>query len=41
LFRKGRPIALNARSNGGSFQHLAIIVSDMDKAYAWLRKNEE
>jgi catechol 2,3-dioxygenase-like lactoylglutathione lyase family enzyme len=35
---KGRPIPAGARSNDRSFQHVAIIVSDMDKAYAWLRQ---
>lgn len=39
LAPKGRPIPADARSNDFSFQHLAIIVSDMDKAYAWLRQN--
>src|SRR5215813_7145325 len=40
LAPKGRPIAPGARSNDRSFQHIAIIVSDMDKAYAWLRQNK-
>lgn len=40
LAPKGRPIAVGARSNDRSFQHIAIIVSDMDKAYAWLRQNK-
>jgi len=39
LTPKGRPITAGARSNDRSFQHIAIIVSDMDKAYAWLRQN--
>jgi catechol 2,3-dioxygenase-like lactoylglutathione lyase family enzyme len=39
LAPKGRPISPDQRSNDRSFQHIAIIVSDMDKAYAWLRKN--
>ena len=39
LVPKGRPITAGARSNDRSFQHIAIIVSDMDKAYAWLRQN--
>jgi catechol 2,3-dioxygenase-like lactoylglutathione lyase family enzyme len=39
LAPKGRPIIGGARSNDRSFQHIAIIVSDMDKAYAWLRQN--
>ena len=33
----GRPIPADAQSNDGEFQHVAIIVSDMDKAYALLR----
>jgi catechol 2,3-dioxygenase-like lactoylglutathione lyase family enzyme len=40
LAPKGRSIAAGARSNDRSFQHIAIIVSDMDKAYAWLRQNK-
>jgi catechol 2,3-dioxygenase-like lactoylglutathione lyase family enzyme len=40
LAPKGRPIPVDARSNDRSFQHVAIIVSDMDKAYAWLRQNK-
>src|SRR5215831_12643698 len=37
---KGRPFPAGARSNDRSFQHIAIIVSDMAKAYAWLRQNK-
>src|SRR5262249_11578657 len=37
---KGRPITAGARSDARSFQHIAIIVSDMDKAYVWLRQNK-
>ena len=33
----GRPAPPDARSNDGWFQHVAIIVSDMDSAYALLR----
>ncbi len=33
----GRPIPVDSRSNDRWFQHLAIIVSDMDRAYASLR----
>jgi catechol 2,3-dioxygenase-like lactoylglutathione lyase family enzyme len=33
------PIQSDARSNDLSFQHIAIIVSDMDAAYSVLRKN--
>ena len=34
---RGRPIPLDSRSNDRSFQHVAIIVSDIDQAYARLR----
>ena len=34
----GRSIPEDARSNDLVFQHIAIVVSDMDKAYAHLRK---
>jgi catechol 2,3-dioxygenase-like lactoylglutathione lyase family enzyme len=37
LAPKGRPIPSDARSNDRSFQHVAIIVSDMAQAYARLR----
>lgn len=37
---KGRPIAVDSRSNDRWFQHIAIIVADMDKAYAWVRQNK-
>jgi catechol 2,3-dioxygenase-like lactoylglutathione lyase family enzyme len=40
LAPKGHPIPLDARSNDRSFQHIAIIVSDMDKAYAVLRRDK-
>ena len=40
LAPKGRPIPVDSRSNDLWFQHIAIIVSDMDKAYAWLRQNK-
>jgi len=40
LAPKGRSITAGARNNDRSFQHIAIIVSDMDKAYAWLRQNK-
>ena len=35
----GRSIPEDARSNDLSFQHIAIVVSDMDKAYKELRKH--
>ena len=34
---KGRPLPIDARSNDRSFQHVAIVVADMDRAYARLR----
>src|SRR2546428_341494 len=40
LAPKGRPIPVGSRSNDRWFQHIAIIVSDMDKAYALLRQNK-
>jgi catechol 2,3-dioxygenase-like lactoylglutathione lyase family enzyme len=39
LTPKGKPIASDSRSNDRWFQHIAIITSDMDRAYAWLRQN--
>ncbi|PSB34107.1 VOC family protein [Stenomitos frigidus] len=38
LTPKGRPIPIDSRSNDRWFQHIAIAVSDMDKAYQHLRK---
>jgi len=35
----GRPVPVDSRSNDRWFQHVAIIVSDMDAAYERLRKN--
>lgn len=35
---QGRPSPVDSRSNDRWFQHVAIIVSDMDQAYARLRK---
>jgi catechol 2,3-dioxygenase-like lactoylglutathione lyase family enzyme len=40
LAPKGRPIPVDSRSNDRWFQHIAIIVSDMDKAYRVLRQNK-
>ena len=37
LAPRGRPAPLDARSNDRSFQHVAIVVSDMDEAYRRLR----
>src|SRR3989440_12911720 len=38
LAPRGRPIPVDSRSNDLWFQHIAIIVSDMDKAYKLLRQ---
>jgi catechol 2,3-dioxygenase-like lactoylglutathione lyase family enzyme len=38
LTPKGRPIPIDSRSHDRWFQHIAIAVSDMDKAYQHLRK---
>jgi catechol 2,3-dioxygenase-like lactoylglutathione lyase family enzyme len=35
----GRPIPVTERPNDLEFQHIAIVVSDMDEAFAVLRKN--
>lgn len=40
LAPKGRPIPVDSRSNDSWFQHIAIIVSDMDRAYDWLRQHK-
>ena len=40
LAPKGRTIPTDSRGNDRWFQHVAIIVSDMDRAYAWLRQNK-
>ncbi len=40
LAPKGRPVPVDSRSNDRWFQHIAIITSDMDHAYALLRKNK-
>jgi catechol 2,3-dioxygenase-like lactoylglutathione lyase family enzyme len=40
LAPKGRPIPADSRSNDQWFQHIAIVVSDMDKAYARLRAHK-
>jgi catechol 2,3-dioxygenase-like lactoylglutathione lyase family enzyme len=37
---QGRPIPVDSRSNDGWFQHVAIIVSDMNRAFAWLRQHD-
>jgi catechol 2,3-dioxygenase-like lactoylglutathione lyase family enzyme len=40
LAPRGRPIPIDSRSQDGWFQHVAIIVSDMDRAYAHLRRHQ-
>ena len=40
LAPRGKPTPLDARSNDHWFQHVAIIVSDMDRAYQWLREHK-
>ena len=40
LAPRGRPIPVDSRSNDLWFQHIAIIVSDMDRAYTILRQNK-
>jgi catechol 2,3-dioxygenase-like lactoylglutathione lyase family enzyme len=40
LAPQGRPAPVDARSNDRWFQHVAIIVSDMDRAYRVLRDNK-
>lgn len=40
LSKKGRPIPQDSRSNDRWFQHIAIVVSDMDKAYARLLEHK-
>lgn len=40
LTPQGRPIPVDSRSNDKWFQHVAIIVSDMDKAFQHLKLNK-
>jgi catechol 2,3-dioxygenase-like lactoylglutathione lyase family enzyme len=40
LAPRGRPIPIDSRSNDGWFQHVAIVVSDIDAAYKHLRKHK-
>ena len=39
LTPKGRPYPVDSRSNDRWFQHIAVIVSNMDRAYEWLRRH--
>jgi catechol 2,3-dioxygenase-like lactoylglutathione lyase family enzyme len=36
---RGRPVPADSRSNDRWFQHIAIIVNDMDQVYLWLRRH--
>ena len=40
LAPRGRPAPVDSRANDRWFQHIAIITSDMDHAYKWLRENK-
>ena len=40
LAPQGRPIPVDWRSNDHAFQHIAIVVSDMDRAYQQLRAHK-
>jgi catechol 2,3-dioxygenase-like lactoylglutathione lyase family enzyme len=40
LAPRGRPMPRDSRSNDRWFQHAAIVVTDMDRAYEWLRKHK-
>jgi catechol 2,3-dioxygenase-like lactoylglutathione lyase family enzyme len=40
LAPRGRPVPVDSRSNDRWFQHVAIITSDMERAYNWLRQNK-
>jgi catechol 2,3-dioxygenase-like lactoylglutathione lyase family enzyme len=37
---KGHPAPVDAHSNDHWFQHIAIMVSDMERAYQWLRQHK-
>jgi catechol 2,3-dioxygenase-like lactoylglutathione lyase family enzyme len=39
LVPQGAPVPADSRSNDVWFQHIAIVVRDMDLAYRWLRQN--
>ena len=40
LAPRGRPVPIDTRSNDRWFQHVAIVVGDMDEAYRHLRKHK-
>jgi catechol 2,3-dioxygenase-like lactoylglutathione lyase family enzyme len=39
LAPRGRPVPVDSRSHDRWFQHIALIVRDMDRAYQWLRQH--
>lgn len=39
LAPRGRPVPQDARANDRDFQHVAIVVRDVGRAYAWLREH--
>ena len=39
LAARGRPVPADSRSHDHWFQHVAIIVNDMDQAHLWLRRH--
>ena len=41
LAPQGRPIPVDSRSHDRWFQHIALIVHEMDRAYVWLRRVQE
>ncbi len=40
LAPEGKPVPVDFHSNDRWFQHIAIIVNNMDQAYAWLRQHK-
>ncbi|MFO0848241.1 MAG: VOC family protein [Gemmataceae bacterium] len=40
LAPRGRPVPADSRSNDGWFQHVAVVVTDMDEAYRRLRTHK-
>jgi len=40
LAPRGRPVPADSRSHDRWFQHVAIIVNDMEQAHAWLRRHQ-
>jgi catechol 2,3-dioxygenase-like lactoylglutathione lyase family enzyme len=39
LVPRGRPLPADTRANDHWFQHIAIVVRDIDEGYAWLRRH--